>query len=189
MRPRMRIGGALLLAVALAGCATSTPSDEDNETEQMVTLDGRPPMEDVLDRYESMERDMIGALAGELPGLLWQADDDEVGLTRSGCVEDVGSDRAEGVSLVGLWAQGTLDPASWPRAVEVVQGVGEQYGFDQVTTVVDRPDDLEIVGEDAFGGQYRFGMAVNTILSVSTGCHEWDAVPGEDYERPSPLGG
>ena len=154
-----------------------------------VTLDGRPSMEEVLDRYEAMERDMVAAVEAELPGLAWQVEGDGVGLTRSGCVEDVTPDRAESLNLVGLWAPGTLDPASWRASAEVVRGVGERYGFDDVTTLVDRPDDLELVGQDAYGGQYRFGMAVNTILSVSTGCHEGGAVPGEEYERPSPLGG
>jgi len=144
-------------------------------------------MEDVLDRYEAMERDMIAALDAELPGLAWQMDTDDIGMTQSLCTE--GDLEGQEVDLATLWASGTLDPASWHRSVEIVQEVGDRYGFTEKSTVVERPDDLEVVGEDAYGGRYRFGMAVNTILLVRTGCHVWAELPDEDHQRPSPLDG
>ena len=182
-----RWGALALLATVVASCAG--PGRDQAGPSPSGSQAVRPSMESVLDRYEAMERDMVAALDEQLPGLTWEVNSGGLGLVRAGCADEDASDTAEEVSLLKHMAPGTLDPADWHRSVEVVQSVGERYGFDSVTTVVDRPDDLEIIGEDGFGGRYRFGMAVNTILSVTTGCHEWDAVPAEGGERPSPIVG
>jgi hypothetical protein len=182
---------AIVLVALLPGCTDGgSGSDEGPQgQEQVETVDARPRMEQVLDSYEAMEREMLAALGAELPGLAWRMDTDDIGMTRSLCTDAGLGDDAEEVDLATLWATGTLNPADWPRAVEIVQEVGDRYGFTDHGTVVDRADDLEVVGEDEFGGRYRFGMAVNTILSVRTGCHLWETLPAEDYERPSPLDG
>ena len=187
MRTRLA-SSVLVLAALLSGCAGGGSGSEGPQgPEQVETVDARPRMEQVLDSYEAMEREMIAAVEAELPGLQWQMDTEDVGMTQSLCND--GDLEGQEVDLATLWATGTLDPADWHRAVELVQEVGDRYGFTERSTVVDRPDDLEVVGEDQYGGRYRFGMAVNTILSVRTGCHLWETLPAEDYERPSPLEG
>lgn len=191
MRTRL-VPALVALAAVLSGCTgggEDGSSESPGSQEQVETVDARPQMEDVLDRYEAMEREMIAALETELPGLTWQMDTEDIGMTRSLCIEAGLGDDAEEVDLATLWASGTLDPASWHRAVEIVQEVGHRFGFTEKSTVVDRADDLEVVGEDEYGGRYRFGMAVNTILLVRTGCHVWAELPDEDYQRPSPLDG
>ena len=62
-----------------------------------------------------------------------------------------------------------------------MEEVGRKHGFDDVAHVKDEPGDLDMVGEDAYGAQYEFGMAKNTIFDVRTGCHRWDQKPS-----PSP---
>ena len=179
----------LVLAALLSGCTGGGPGSGEgpNGSEQVDTVGARPRMEQVLDSYEAMEREMIAAVEAELPGLQWRMDTEDVGMTQSLCNDgDLGGQE---VDLATLWAPGTLAPADWPRAVELVQEVGDRYGFTERSTVVDEADDLEVVGEDEYGGRYRFGMAVNTILSVRTGCHLWERLPAEDEQRPSPLRG
>jgi hypothetical protein len=200
-RARLRHGGGhvrtqlassvLVLAALLSGCTGGKPGSGEgpNGSEQVDTVDARPRMEQVLDSYEAMEREMIAAVEAELPGLAWRMDTEDIGMTRSLCDGAGLDDDAEEVDLATLWAPGTLAPADWPRAVELVQEVGDRYGFTERSTVVDEADDLEVVGEDEYGGRYRFGMAVNTILSVRTGCHLWERLPAEDEQRPSPLEG
>ncbi|WP_187365217.1 LppA family lipoprotein [Cellulosimicrobium cellulans] len=181
----------LVLAALLSGCTGGGPGSGEgsNGPEQVDTVEARPRMEQVLDSYEAMEREMIAAVEAELPGLQWRMDTEDTGMTRSLCDGAGLDDDAEEVDLATLWAPGTLAPADWPRAVELVQEVGDRYGFTERRTVVDEADDLEVVGEDEYGGRYRFGMAANTILSVRTGCHLWERLPAEGEQRPSPLEG
>ena len=189
-RPDRILGISLLLALVLVGCGRSDVNDvNDDEREQVTTVSTRPPMEDVLDRYDAMQRDMVAGLAAELPGLEWRANDDGMGMVRSGCGDDGASPTGEKVSMLKHAADGTPARQDWDRAVEIVEEIGRGYGFTDLTPVVDRDEDRIVIGEDGFGGRYRFGMAVNTILSVTTGCHEWDAVPAEGGERPSPIVG
>lgn len=63
--------------------------------------------------------------------------------------------------------------------------MGERPGFDDTGTVVDRSDDLEVYGQDGDGGRYVFGMATNTVMSISTGCHRWETPPPD---APPPSG-
>ncbi|WP_282945035.1 LppA family lipoprotein [Cellulomonas endometrii] len=183
------VSTVLVVAAVLSGCTAGGAGSDDGPRgqEQVETVDARPRMEQVLDDYEAMEREMIAAVEAELPGLVWRMDTEGIGMTQSLCND--GDLEGQEVDLATLWASGTLDPADWHRAVEIVQEVGDRHGFTDRRTVLDRPDDVEVVGEDRYGGRYRFGMAVNTILSVRTGCHLWETLPGEDDERPSPLDG
>lgn len=179
---RAALGLAAALLLGACGSTDDTPQKEPEEQMQ-----ARPSMEEVLDRYDAMRRAMVDALDTELGGITWYPDP-ESGISGASCSEPGAPTDAQDVQLVSLYADGTYDPAQWQRSIQIVQDVGRAYGFTEVGTVVDQPDDLEVYGEDEYGARYRFGMAVNSVLALRTGCHVWDEAPGPDYERPAPLG-
>ena len=140
-------------------------------------------MEKVIDDYEQMRAEMVEELTAELGAQSWGETPNSPGQGRSRC----GADGADGerVSLSTQGFRGTYDRSDWRRATEIVRRVGKKYGFAETGTIVDRADDLEVYGEDEYGAHYIFGMATNTFLSVSTGCHRWDQPPPA---APAPSG-
>ncbi|MBO1751413.1 hypothetical protein J4G33_06310 [Actinotalea sp. BY-33] len=148
-------------------------------------MDARPSMEQVLDRYEAMQVEIVEALEADPGGLVWEPDAEGFGLTRSGCPEV--SAAAETATFRGLLARGSYEGEARDRFLEVVEDVSARHGFSEVTTVVERPDGVRRVAEDEFGGRVYFGTATNSTILVMTGCHEWETTPGEDYDRPSVI--
>ncbi|WP_250448216.1 LppA family lipoprotein [Actinotalea sp. C106] len=171
----------LALAAAVGGCAAQGGSQGEEE----VTTDARPSMEQVLDSYEAMQVEIVEALEADPGGLVWEADQEGFGLTRSGCPEV--SAEAETATFRGLLARGSYEGEDRARFLEVVEEISARHGFSEVTTVVDRPDGVRRVAEDEFGGRVYFGTAASTTLLVMTGCHEWESTPGEDDDRPSVI--
>lgn len=170
MRARAAWAAALAIAAAviLSGCSN------EEETRVGDTTAVRPAMEEILSEYEALQQDIFEALRAEFGAKPWgPAPNDTMGATRSGCEEG-----GETVNLTVQMFEGTYEPAEWNSAVEIVRQVGTEHGFTETATLVQTVDDTEVVGADEWGGTYRFGMAVNTILSMTTGCHEWAGEPG-----------
>ncbi|MBD3779580.1 MAG: hypothetical protein IE923_09990 [Micrococcales bacterium] len=167
---------------ALSGCADRL-STEELEAE----MTARPSMEQMLDHYEAMRREMVQVLDAEIGGLHWVADPVQMGASRSGCSTGGAITEAQEVETIGLLAEGTYESAYWHRSAELVLEVGRRFGFDDTATVADRPGDFEVVGADEYGAVFHYGMAVNTILTLRTGCHLWEDRPGLDHEWPLPL--
>lgn len=164
---------AVMAGAIVGGCSGSGST----EVEETMDEETRPAMEEILADYEQMQAEMFAALGAELGAKPWgRAPNDDIGPVRSGCgaVED-----GEAVTMVVQYVEGTYDPADWHRAVEVVQDVGRSHGFTETGTVVDTADDIEVYGVDTYGGKYVFGMAVNSILTITTGCHAWAAAPAQ----------
>lgn len=152
-------------------------------------MNARPAMEQMLDHYEAMRRDMVDALDRELGGLEWYAAPDLLPMGRANCSTEGAITEAQDVHPVGLTADGTYDRSDWDAAVRVVRDVGDRYGFETRGYLIDRADDMSFIGEDRYGASYTFAMAVNSILTLRTGCHLWENEPGLDYTRRSPLDG
>ena len=55
-------------------------------------------------------------------------------------------------------------PPTGTQVRDLVEEVGREHGFDDTAHVKDEPGDLDMVGEDKYGGRYEFGMAKNTDL-------------------------
>ena len=143
-----------------------------------VNNDARPSMEHILGHYTAMRTEMIGALTVALGEKQWGGSPNSPGPGRSAAGE--GDPEAEAVGLVTQSFQGTYPPGEWRRAADIVTAVGLRHGFTETGTIVDRPGDIEVYGDDVYGGRYVFGMAVNTILGVSTGGHRWDKRPPDE---------
>ena len=141
--------------------------------------EARPAMELILAHYEQMQDAMCSALDSEFGPKPWARSPNSPGSVRSGCGNSGG--RGESIALPVQSFEGTYEPAAWDRVVETVREVGGKYGFGSTGTIVSKSDDVEVFGEDEYGGSYVFGMAVNAVLAVRTGCHEWAREPESEY--------
>ncbi|MBP2325369.1 hypothetical protein JOF56_005754 [Kibdelosporangium banguiense] len=77
---------------------------------------------------------------------------------------------------------GNLPDAKWAEALELVKSIAGRYGFNRQGTVVDRPSDHEVTFGNDYGAELWFGTAVNTTLSLTTGCH----LTREAHQRGTP---
>ncbi|MGH3914682.1 MAG: LppA family lipoprotein [Pseudonocardiaceae bacterium] len=156
----------VVLAVLLGGCGIiGGESVED----QRATLQQRPDIEQISARYEQMQAEVRDRLSAELGGLAWVNDDNE---SRGGCGFEF-PDVREGVSRsLDRWtALGGFPDDRWDQAVVIVQEITGRYGFSTPEVIVNRPGNHKMVIPDPYGGTLDFGTAVNTILSMNTGCH------------------
>jgi hypothetical protein len=176
MRRVLTVVITLVLTGCLHGCGSdgSTPSKEST-----MSNPSKVSMETALARYERMRREMIQALDQQVGRQSWGDAPNEDAITRAGCNDD---DHAENVHLRTLVVRGTYPEKDWKKSASVVEGVGRKYGFDDVKVIVDRPGDFSMTGLAADGASYSFGLAVNTILGVHTGCHRWDTKPSPEDE-------
>jgi hypothetical protein len=166
------VGVAVLLTVgAAAGCTATAPSGADRSTTtEEDPMTARPSMEEMVDRYEEMQRAIVAALEADPGGLTWESDA-ETTISRSACVD--GGPDAEAVYFPTLVAYGSYDGAARERFAAVVQEVAGRYDFTRTGEVVDRPASLDAVLEDPWGGRLHLGTGKNSTLLVITGCHEW----------------
>ena len=159
-----------LLVLLVGACGTEQGKDSGKEP----GMNDRPSMESTIESYERMRDAMFAALEAKLGPREWRVSSTNDQLGRAGCAEDPDGETAFLPSHVFT---GTYERADWKQAAEIVEKVGREHGFDDTATVVDRPGDFELVGEDTYGGRYEFGMAKNTTLGQRTGCHRWDKKP------------
>jgi hypothetical protein len=163
---------ALVLAALLPGLSSC---GTDKEQPVKASSDA-PRMESVMDDYVAMRTEMFDALDTELGHRAWDVSPNNATLVRSGCRQDEDED-GERVTLPSYYFPGTYDRSDWKQAAEVVWRVGRGHGFTRTGTIVDKPDDLEVFGQDDHGGRYVFGLATHTVLGISTGCHRWRSAP------------
>lgn len=144
----------------------------------------RPSMETVIDDYTQMRTEMVAAVDAIAGAGAWGNSSSIKELSRSGCRngEDPDGERA---NLPNYTRKGPLTGDDRDAIMEAVWKVGRAHGFDEVGTIVDRPDDWEIYGEDPNGGRYVVGSSANTVISIGTGCHRWDTQPAP---APAPSG-
>lgn len=175
MRHQQRIAAAVV-ATLLALLTLSACGDDEEDPPAMTSSNGHPPMERMVDDYTEMRTAMVDALDTELGRRGWDVTPNNPSMIRSKCRAEE-DERGERVSLPSYGFTGTYDAGDWKRAVELVWKVGREHGFTHTGTIVDRPDDLEVYGEDDHGGRYIFGLAENTVLGITTGCHRWTSTP------------
>jgi Lipoprotein confined to pathogenic Mycobacterium len=173
------VAATLLLAAGLfvSGFVTGCQNGKDGDVDSaLAQLRQRPSIEETVRTYQEMIGRMQRQLDATLGPHTWRLRGDMGG---AGCADFPGSGGSTR-SLADSYFEGNLPDADWARAVEVIAGVGREYGFGDPVTVVNRPSDHEITAQDAYGGTYVFGTAVNTILTGRTGCH----LPQAELAKP-----
>lgn len=185
-RHRRPYAAAVALAASaslVTGCAHApTPAGMEEQ------LSSRPTMEQMLDHYDAMRRDMIDALDRQFGGLHWYAAPDLLRMRRANCTGGA-LDDAQEVHPVGLTADGTYDHADWDAVVDIISAIADEYGFEAQGYLIDRAEDMTYVGEDRYGATFSLDMGRNSVLALRTGCHLWEHKPGPEYTRPSPIEG
>ncbi len=163
----------LVLTVLLGGCGVMNVEGRNvagrSVDEQWATLRQRPDIAQISIRYERMQAELRDRLSTDIGGLTWVNDNNE---EHGGCgFEFPGVPEGQSRSLARWVGRGNIPDARWNDAVAIVREITRKYGFSTPEVLVNRPADHEIVVPDPYGGTFNFGTAVNTILSMHTGCH------------------
>ncbi|MCI2417705.1 LppA family lipoprotein [Saccharopolyspora sp. K220] len=174
-----RVSLLILCALLIGGCASRPESSDGGSMEDpRSVLQQRPSMEDVTARYEEMQQKLRDRLSAEL-GLAtpWENDGD---IGEAACQGEEFSqiDGAEEHSLARWVYRGSIPDSQWAQAERIADEVSSEYGFVEREVVVNRPADHKVEIRDGFGAALQFGTAVNTILSLRTGCHLLQSAKG-----------
>ncbi len=131
----------------------------------------RPDIEVVDTRYRGMLAAIRDTLVAEIGLHPWLPSGNSVNASiGGGPFTRLGGDGEIRRYTSGM-SPGNVSDADWPRATAIVADLVSQYGFAAPTVVVDRPGDHEVSFPGEYGGELLFGTAVNTTLSLTTGCH------------------
>ncbi|MGP4019239.1 LppA family lipoprotein [Saccharopolyspora sp. 5N708] len=172
-----KLGLLILCALLVGGCASEPePSDGGSMEDQRSVLQQRPSMEEVTAKYEEMQQKLRDRLSAELGLATAWVNDGDAG--EAGCAEFPDVAGAEKHSLDRWLYQGNISDSQWPQAERIADEVSSEYGFTEREVVVDRPADHKVEIRDDFGAALQFGTAVNTILSLRTGCHLLQSAKG-----------
>ena len=171
------VAGLLVMGLLLGACG-----EGGNSTARQTT--DRPSMETVIDDVTQMRTEMLAAVDEIVGPGEWVNSSSSTGISGSACRdgEDPDGQRAY---LPSYKRQGALTGDNREAIKQAVWKVGRSHGFEKIGTIVDRPADWEIFGDDAYGGRYIVGSAVNTVVSIGTGCHRYDVPPPP---QPAPSG-
>ncbi|RSM85054.1 hypothetical protein DMH04_18975 [Kibdelosporangium aridum] len=137
--------------------------------EQFAELMKRPDIEQIHDEYQKLLERIRNELVAKIGIAPWVPKDEPFG--GSGCMEfpDISDTNKRRYS--SGHSPGNLPDAKWPDAVKLVESIAGEHGFKLHGAVVDRPNDHEVTFGNDWGGELLFGTAINTTLSVSSGCH------------------
>jgi hypothetical protein len=180
-----RAAVSTVLALSLIGCSgqeASMNNDQNLTAQQFNQLMQRPDIEQAAARYQEMDQKIRDALTATFPALEWQQDNQMGGAACGAGYPGLDSD-GEVRGLPNWFATGNIPDSQWDKAISVVHGVAQSYGFDVGQATVNRPHDHEIVFHDMYQAELNIGTAVNTTLLVRTGCH----LTAEAKKRGTPL--
>jgi hypothetical protein len=182
----------LLLALSTA-CTSSYPddsgrdittsnSDANSVPQQFAELLKRPDIDEATAHYEQMHEQIRARLSDKF-GRNWEQYDKT---SASACGFDHPGLNSDGETrrLASWRLPGKLSDSQWDQAVVIIGEVATGYGFDpKPEVVVNQPGDHTVIFHDASNAKLNFGSAVNTVLSVFTGCH----LTAEAHRRGTPT--
>jgi len=146
--------------------------DSTSNEQKLQELASRPDSQQAASTYKLLQEDIVNQLQQKMPDIVFVEVPNTV--RSRGCgVEYSGIDERTAVSqtLGRLKADRSISDDLWPQAFQVVQEVSAQQGFANPQVLKDQPGDHDIVLSDAKGARLSFGTAVNSVLSITTGCH------------------
>ncbi|MBB1152475.1 hypothetical protein H4281_04990 [Amycolatopsis sp. DR6-1] len=174
---------ALLIAAAaaaillLSSCGTSnepldpgTGVDADTSLTDLMKL---PDIDQAAQQYQQMATELQTALGTQVPALKqWNVADEPI---RAACGADhpnLGS-AAETLRLENHIAPGTLSDADYEKALAAIGPVVTKHGFTAgPQRLHDTPGSHDAVFHNyKDGSSLQFGSHVNTVFSISIGCH------------------
>lgn len=162
----------VLCGLLATACASGPePSDGGNMTDPLSVLQQRPSMAEVTARYEEMQQKLRDRLSAGLGLATPWVDEGNTGQAACQGEEFSNVSGAEEHSLRTWLYRGNIPDDQWAQAQQIAVDVTKEYDFKELEVVVNRPGDHKVEMRDGFGAQLQFGTAVNTIMSLRTGCH------------------
>lgn len=166
----MRTVVVMLCVAVFAGC-DDLGEDPMKTQGQFDKLMQRPDLEQAMQRYEKIQREIRAKLKDEFDLSEWKkgGGDDQ---PDSYCSDfpDVDGLDAGNYHWAGRVAEGSVIP-DWDRAVNLVRQIATRYGFDKVTLDAGNAEDRTLELIDHRGAKLLLGSRGNTVLRISTGCH------------------
>lgn len=152
--------------------------------EVFTELMKRPDIDQAMTTYTEMTTKIRDRLATDT-GRTWEQRS-EGGGTACGS-EFPGIDEDGGKRNLPRWLlAGQLTDEQWTHAATLVGEIAAGYGFQpKPEVVVDRPGEHDVVFRKPDGAWVGFGTAVNTTLTMATGCH----LTAEAHQRGKPKSG
>ncbi|WP_158605676.1 LppA family lipoprotein [Amycolatopsis panacis] len=144
--------------------------------QQFNELMKRPDIDQVVAQYEDMYAKIRAKVAEIVPVLKWTLVNP---MTSASCGNEFSAvnaslrkDDAEVKSLANWLAEGKVPDAQWGTVQAAVDTILRSYGFDSGPIVVkNQSADHYVTFRSPAGSEVTFGSAVNTGLTVRTGCH------------------
>jgi hypothetical protein len=140
--------------------------------QQYTELMNRPAINEMVTRYEEMREAIRGRLTKDFGLSQWVEQPGSANYT--GCAREFPDVDVRDVQKQhpATWYSPTpISQNNWTQAKEIVSEMAGTYGFNKVTLVIDRADDLQLNLNDKYSSELSFGSTKNTILALTTGCH------------------
>ncbi|WP_084628587.1 LppA family lipoprotein [Amycolatopsis nigrescens] len=173
---------AIACTVVLTACSNGADPylDNDNSREDMSLqhqwseLMQRPNIDEVVAKYEKMQKEVTEALSSELGLPQWSIGGNNS--TNPGCNDfrQVDSWDAIKESIAGTTTPARISTEQWPKAVDTIKRVVAGHGFTTPGLVVDKGDFHTMDLYDGYGAKFNVMTGTegnNTVIGVSTGCH------------------
>ena len=175
VRHRVAVVLTALLALLGVGCGAPGEPTQKDIMDARSELAARPPVEDMIARYDEMLQRVRDRLDADLGPFAWYEADPR---SWSGCGWDFSGLGGHNTSSP-LWGfDGNIPDDRWPHARQIVADIAAEYGFATAGLQIDTPAAPGAPGyhlsggvDTALGARYSFGTQVNTSLRVTTGCH------------------
>jgi hypothetical protein len=192
MRRVLCLMAAAAAIAVLAACSSPADPPRDEKTMQFNELAQRPDIDQATARYEEMFGKIRDQLSATFPALMWKQSNPA---TTAACDEEFAAvdarTRHNDAVIKGLanWlAEGKVPDEGWDKAVTIVDTVARSYGFNSGPIVVkNQPSDHYVTFHDPYKAELTLGTAVNTGMTVRTGCHLTAEAKKRGTPEPTPT--
>jgi Lipoprotein confined to pathogenic Mycobacterium len=163
---------ALIGLVITTGCGSGSDSHQKDDgmstsqsSDPAAGLRTKPSFEAAQQEYRNAMQDMATRVAALVPGLTWQTKED----SWRGCGGQYAQTAGVQVYVYIVFA-GSVPEDKWTPALEIVKDGAARLGATNITTLVDKPGDRDVMFGGADGIEIEFGTKANTILSAKSDC-------------------
>lgn len=178
MKRTLVLFATVCTALVVSACGPDVPPETNvnQKTEQFNELLKRPDIDQAVAKYDEMYVKLRNQLTVIVPALTWRQTDD---MSSSGCGNEFAAvnaglrtDDAVERGLPNWVAIGKIPDEQWSAVQAAADSILRGYGFDSGPIVVkNQPGDHYVTFRAPDGSEVTFGSAVNTGLTVRTGCH------------------
>jgi hypothetical protein len=186
------LAAAMTLSVAACGPDVPQKATVNQKNEQFTELMARPDIDEAVSQYEEMYAKVRNEITALVPALTWKMTNP---VTSASCGNDfeavndgLPKDDAEIKGLAIWMADGKIPDAQWEVVLSAVDKILRLYGFNSGPDVVkNNPSDHYVTFQDPTNAEVTFGSAVNTGLTVRTGCHLTAEAKKRGTPAPTPT--